>query len=134
MCLCHGFNSFISNSLPNFINSMWHCWPEICAIKKIMWYLILLKSSISLEYSSLVQSSTFFFFFLLFVFVGMAWIVKLSGLTIANTPLNGLHAHVRKMHDIQEVSCVKKCKRQWWHHVGLRVFLGIAWLGKKNYI
>ena len=26
------------------------------------------------------------------------------------SPLNGLHAHVRKMHDIQEVSCVKKCK------------------------
>ena len=35
---------------------------------------------------------------------------KLSGLTLANKPLNGLHAHVRKMHDIQEVSCKKKCK------------------------
>ena len=22
----------------------------------------------------------------------------------------GLHAHIRKMHNIQEVSCVKKCK------------------------
>ena len=26
----------------------WHCWPRICVIKKIMWYSILLKSSISL--------------------------------------------------------------------------------------
>ena len=55
----------------------------------------------------------FFFLFLLFVSVGIAWIVKLSGLTLANKPLNGLHAHVKKIHDIQEVSCMKKCKS--WH-------------------
>ena len=54
--------------------------------------------------------SFLFSHFLLFVSVGMAWIVKLSGLTLAYKPLNGLHAHVRKMHNIQEVSCVKKCK------------------------
>ena len=72
-----------------------------------MWYSILLKSSIFLQYSSLVQSNNFFlFFFILFFFLGMTWIVKLSGLTLSNKPLNGLHA----MHDIQEVSCVKKCK------------------------
>ena len=31
-----------------------------------------------------------------FIYVGMAWIVKLSGLTLANKPLNGLHAYDRK--------------------------------------
>ena len=59
---------------------------------------------------SVVEYLVFFFFLLLFVSVGMASIVKLSGLTLDNKPLNGLHAHVRKMHDIQEVSCMKKCK------------------------
>ena len=52
----------------------------------------------------------FFSLFLLFFSDGMAWIVKLSGLTLANKPLNGLHAHIRKMHDIQEVSCMKNVR------------------------
>ena len=56
-----------------------------------MWYSILVKSSIS-----------FFFFFLHFVYVGMTWIVKLSGSRLANKPLNDLHAHVGKMRDIQK--------------------------------
>ena len=59
---------------------------------------------------SVVEYLVFFFFLLLFFSVGMASIVKLSGLTLDNKPLNGLHAHVRKMHDIQEVSYMKKCK------------------------
>ena len=40
---------------------VWHCWPEICVIKKIMWYSILQILSIALQYLSLVQSSTLFF-------------------------------------------------------------------------
>ena len=43
---------------------MWYCWPGICIIKKIMWYSILLKLSISLWYSSFIQLSTPPFFFL----------------------------------------------------------------------
>ena len=54
----------------------WHCWPEICVIKKIMWYLILLKSSTSIvlelqtvEYIFLIlfyiQSSSFLSFCLM---------------------------------------------------------------------
>ena len=57
-----------------------------------MWYSILVKSSISF----------FFFFSLHFVYVGMTWIVELSGLTLANKPLNDLHAHVGKMCDFQK--------------------------------
>ena len=103
----------------------WHCWLGICVIKKnnmvlniteIEYLFIVLEFS-EVEYLVFLSFLFFFFFFfifLLFVSVGMAWIVKLSGLTLANKPLNGLHAHIRKMHDIQEVSCVKKCKSLHW--------------------
>ena len=51
-------------------------------------------------------SFLFFFSFVFFFSFCFCW----NGLTLANKPLNGLHAHVKKMHDIQEVSCMKKCK------------------------
>ena len=112
LAIYHFFSTWVLSE-----SSAWHCWSGICIIKKnnvvldiieIEYLFIILELSV-VKY--LVVVVVFFFFFLLlFVSVGMAWIVKLSGLTLANKLLNGLHAHVRKMHDIQEVSCVKKCK------------------------
>ena len=75
-------------------------------ISEIVYLFIVLKLS-TVDY--LVFFFFFFlpFFYFLFLLEWLEYIVKLSGLTLANKPLNGLHAHVRKMHDIQEVSCVK---------------------------
>ena len=49
-------------------------------------------SEIEYLFIVLELSEVKYLFFLLFVYVGMAWIVKLSGLTLANKPLNDLHA------------------------------------------
>ena len=95
----------------------WHYWSGICVIKKNnvvlditeIEYLFIVLMLSAVEYLVFFLF-LFLFLFIFFVFIRMDWIVKLSGLTLANKPLNGLHVHVRKMHDIQEVSCMKKCK------------------------
>ena len=61
-----------------------------------------------LEYYKEVLDFSNIEYHIIFFHVGMAWIVKLSGLILANKSLNGLRAHVKKMHDIQEVSCVRE--------------------------
>ena len=58
---------------------MWHCWPKICVIKKIMWYSILRKSSffIVLEFHT-VECLIFLFFFFPFFSKALALLWNLS--------------------------------------------------------
>ena len=102
LTIYHFFSTWVSqNWVLNSIRVLseflaWHCWPGICIIKKNN--VVLNITEIEFLYSTRASYSRVTFFFFL---VGMVWIVKFSGLTLANKPLNGLHAHVRKMHDIQ---------------------------------
>ena len=81
-------------------------------ITDIEYRFIVLELS-AVEY--LVCLFVFFFFslFLLFVFVGMAWIVKLSGLTLANKisylPMLGICMIFKKFHVWRNVRACIKC-------------------------